>query len=473
MSKCTITIEFDRDDRTYQGGETVNGTVRIVVHDDLNCNGIKLTHYWHTHGSGNTDSGDRQEQTLSAGCELRGGDTRDFPFSFVADCQPVTYRGHHVNIDHYVRVDVDVPWAFDPKAEEEYILRPGRRPTQMTGRRDEIVTFEPESSTESSTIGKIILAIIVVVFLVAFSLMAIILIPVFLVGLAIYFIWRKAIASRVGNVQVRMPHVVVGPGEQWPLEIHFTPRKTFEINGITLKLFAQESATSGSGTNKTTYHHTIFERVHTLQPAETLFAGQPVHKQLTIPFPETEAYSFDESDNDVEWSAEVRIDIPRFPDWKKKQVLQVVPNEFLEDSEADAEPMVPPSAAPQFEQPQGTTEEWSASNAAPPQDPVYDEIAGQPTAAGDSAAAIVTLMREILQASRFGNERAAIAARARGEVFEVEVAIDRVASTFASAEGDRYENGKTITGAIVGGDPRRATIHPQPEQLTSRWSVAW
>jgi hypothetical protein len=32
----------------------------------------------------------------------------------------------------------------------------------------------------------------------------------------------------------------------------------------------------------------------------------------------------------VQWWAEVRIDMPGFPDWSQKQTLQMVPREFFE-----------------------------------------------------------------------------------------------------------------------------------------------
>ena len=117
MSKCDISIEFDAENRTYRGGETVSGRVLVEVNKDLTSNGIKLIHFWQTHGYGNTDAGERVEEMLDTDSQLFAGEVRTYPFSFVADRQPLTYHGHYVNIDHYVRVEVDVPWAIDPKLE--------------------------------------------------------------------------------------------------------------------------------------------------------------------------------------------------------------------------------------------------------------------------------------------------------------------------------------------------------------------
>jgi len=65
MSKCDINIDFDRDDRMYRGGETVTGALGICVNQDLNCNGIKLTHFWKTHGRWNCRQ--RSENVALAG----------------------------------------------------------------------------------------------------------------------------------------------------------------------------------------------------------------------------------------------------------------------------------------------------------------------------------------------------------------------------------------------------------------------
>jgi hypothetical protein len=326
MSKCEISIEFDRPDRVYRGGETVAGRVRIRVNDDFNCNGIKLTHFWKTHGRGNTDSGERCQQQLAEGRQLRRGETLTFNFSFSAEREPVTYRGHYINIDHYVRVDIDVPWAFDLKSEEEYLVRPGKPPANLSGPPG---TTKPKAGSSPGI--KIILAVVFVVILIAAAALMMVLVPLLLlVGLG-FWIVKKMIASRVGEVELIAPKVMMAPGDSWPMELRFTPRKTFAVNAITVKIMGQEAATSGSGTDATTHRHTLFEESHTLHPADTLMHGKPFYRQGAITLPESDAFSFESSSNKVQWWAEVRIDIPGFPDWSQKQALQLVPREFLQD----------------------------------------------------------------------------------------------------------------------------------------------
>ena len=91
MSNYDIAISFDRASRSYRGGEKVGGTVTIRVNKDVSCNGIELSRYWHTHGRGNRARGPVIKETLCPKIELRSGEIKELPFSFTADCEPVTY----------------------------------------------------------------------------------------------------------------------------------------------------------------------------------------------------------------------------------------------------------------------------------------------------------------------------------------------------------------------------------------------
>jgi hypothetical protein len=453
MAKCDIQITFDSPDRTYCGGDTVAGEVCVQVNEDIRCNGIVLFHYWRTHGRGNTDRGKKHEIQLTSGVPLQAGEELRFPFEFVAEIWPLTYHGHYINVDHFVHVGVDVPWSFDPKHEEEYILLPGERPPEFSGGRGEVIEFEKEV-TEAKGIVKVILFVIVALFMVLFAAFSVVLIPLLLVGGGIYWAWKKMIASRVGEVKLKMPHLVVGPGEDWPVELSFTPKKTFPVNGITVKVFAQETATSGSGTNSTTHRHTLHEETHTLHPAGAMLAGEEFSEQFTVSFPETDAWSIAESDNKVTWSAQVRIDIPRFPDWTQKAELQVVPLEFLDDpahsgsgrsQSASGHTSVPPAAV-------GTA---SRAESEFREADLPGTVANNDAGAGESMAPLLAVVAEIDQAGRFGNERSEIVAAADGHTYDVVIQIDRVSTTFGfSGDDDAFENGRTVIGRIAGSDQK-------------------
>jgi len=448
MSRCDISIRYDQPDRTYRGGDTVSGEVHIQVNKDTTSNGIQLTHYWKTHGYGNTDSGAEKIEMLAGDSELRAGEDMAFPFSFVAECQPLTYRGHHINIDHYVKVAVDVPWAIDPKDEEEFILLPGKRPPEVTGQRDEIVVFTSKSSMK---LPPGCLKAVYVFVAIALAMMAVAffwLIPIVLLVLGAFWARKKMLASRLGKVELQTPHLVVGVGEDWPLELQFTPKKNCQINGIEVKIRCRESATSGSGTNSTTRHHTVLEKMHVLESAGELTAGELFDQRYSVPFPETGAYSLNEGSNKIEWTVEVRIDIPAFPDWKSKQTVQVLPAEFLDEIAAQGDHRdSAQQSAPAVESP-ATAAAASPATHDVADLPVVPEIEQSVTTSPPSPE-VLELVKQISVANRFGSEREDLIAAWSDRELDVVVNVDRVTTTFGSTVDDAYQNGQTIQGTVA------------------------
>lgn len=476
MSKCQIVITFDRPDRVYFGGEKVRGVAKVIVNEDTKGNGIRLTHRWRTHGRGNADSGPEEAILLAPAQQLMAGEQMEFPFEVTAPTHPVTYRGHLIFLDHYIRVDVEVPWARNPWAEEEYIVRPGQQPPQMTGSRDQVISLKPPVP-EAGMAGKIVLWLVAIVLLGFVAAFAFFLLPV-IAAVALYFWLRKlAVAARTGNVQVSMPHRIVAPAEPWPVSIHFTPRKSFQVNGIFVQIVGKESATSGSGSNKTTTTHELFSERYVLREAGFLMADATVDEKLVIPFPDTRAFSLEQSDNTIKWTAEVRIDIPRYPDWVTTESLQVVPIEYLgdqaklpdgtsgagrtaysgelltwssgtndddEDEDFDDDEFVDGMT----DEREGGVEELSLEDLPPSR-------SAEPSAGGvrslPESTAIQQLVHQIGSVGRNNNLRAEMIAEASGRSYEVSVVIDRIVSSLGTLSADGVDaNGKTVTGKVLG-----------------------
>lgn len=435
MSKCDIEIRFDRSDRTWHGGETVSGEVMVRVNKDISCNGILLQHYWATHGRGNTDTGTKHDIRLCESQPLTAGEELRFPFEFSSELWPITYRGHYINVDHYVHVAVDVPWAIDPKHSEEFILLPGDCPEAFTGDRSEVIELQDDagSNTELGLIGKLLIGVILIVLLGVLFMFAAILLPVALIGGAIYWIRKKAIAGRLGDVEISTPVAIVGPGDSWPVGLAFTPKKTFRINEISAKVVAEESATSGSGTNSTTHKHKLYEEKQIIVPAGQLVAGEQFAEQLQIPLPDTEAWSLEASDNKVQWTVDVRIDIPRFPDWSHKATLQMIPAAFLQQEPRSTEDVDTAGGTVPFDDPPATTD-------------VADSVSDSP------GRTIFELVSEINSQDRYGNERSHVIEAAGDQPYQVSIIVDRISTTLGlTGELDpEYQQGRTVVGTIAG-----------------------
>ena len=494
MSKCDIDIEFDRIDRTYRGGEKVTGSVKIQVNQDCNCRKIALNHFWQTHGRGNTAAGTKHEIVLSSDAALQAGETLVLPFEFATELQPLTYRGTLINVDHYVKVYVDLPWKFDPKQSEEFVLLGGERPPGFDGQRGELVE---KAAAPVPAFLKWLLYAFLAIFGVVLSIFATLLLPFILIGGAIWFFMQRSVKGKVGDVDVQMPHSLVAPGEKFPVSIRFTPQKTFDINSIALKIAATESATSGSGTDAKTYHHTVYEKTHVLQPAGQMVSGRTFDQSVGFELPDIPAYSLSESSNVIKWTAEVRIDIPRAPDWKQSKELQMVPHEFVGPPIAVSDLPQDVRSADKETKHETTAEQYSVpadsaqSAKVPGYIPPFTDHADN-TSVEDSQPAqdyhgstdnsdypsIVPLVQKIKEADRFGTGREDAVTLAEGTIFDLTVIVDRIVSTYSLSEEADHRNGKTVTGKIANTDMEvelyTAEISNKDiEQLTrgDAWSV--
>ena len=479
MSKCQISITFDRSDRIYYGGETVNGQVRLLVDQQTKSNGVKLTHRWKTHGRGNSDSGLPDEIILVEPRILQAGEQLEFPFAVTSPTHPISYRGHLVYIDHYIRVDVDVPWAKNPYAEEEYELRPGIRPELFTGERNKIVSLTAQTAeTNVGPIGKIILWSILAFILVVVAMTAMFLLPIILVVGGFIWVKKKALKSRLGEVEVLVPHVVVAPNEEWTFGIRFTPRKSFVINSIYAELIAEESATSGSGTNKTTHKHKVLTQKHVLREGGPLQHEQLVDEEVTITFPGTKAYSFEYSDNSLKWTVNFCIDIPGFPDWAHTEALQIVPIEFLgeqarlSNTSADSSPTVmsgsvpfPVDQVPAFSRssalaPKTTAVQGMSPPALPPDE--HWSVSSENT----PPESIEDLLSLLESAGRNSSQRNRVLEAAADEVYDIAVVVDRISTSFGMTDAaPEFSNGKTVIGQIAG--TQRSIEVVTPESMNS------
>ena len=435
MSRCDIEIRFDKSDRTYAAGDVVSGEVLVRVNKDISCNGILLKHYWKTHGKGNTVTGTMGKIQLCESQPLQAGEKFRLPFEFTSELWPLTYHGEYINVDHYVYVAVDVPWAIDPKHAEEFIVLPGQVPLHFTGDRSQVIELKDEKSASVNTSlpVKIIFGLVVLILVTVLVIFIPLLLPFAVIAACMYWVRKKAVSSRIGEVTIKTPVVVVGPGEDWPCELSFTPRKTFSINEVSARLLVEESATSGCGTNSTTHRHTLFDEKEIILPAGQLTAGQPFSEQVRVPLPDTNAWSLNVSDNTIQWTMDVRIDIPRFPDWSHKTTLQMVPGKFLSGG---------PEVSPQ------------GDSAPVPFEKSADTPDAGPVAEEPAAATLFEVVSAISNANRHGNERTQVISAVADTTFGVAIIVDRVSTTLGISgdTSEEHQQGRTVLGTIAGTD---------------------
>jgi len=491
MSKCDLAIVFDRSDREYRAGEEVTGTVHVQVNQEVQCNGLLLDHFWQTHGRGNTATGPKQTTVLYQG-PLQAGQALSYPFRFNAPNGPPTYHGRYLNVDHYVHLRVDIPWAIDPKLKEDYLLLPG---TSRYGNVPALGRRSANAKQVVSGCGVPVGAAMILGGLFLFFPCGLVLIPLGLVVL--FFALRKVIAEKkIGKVNLSFGSLSVAPGGRLPVRLAFTPNQSSRLNRITAELVGSERCVSGSGTNRTTHTHKFHQRTFMLVSECEMTAGRPLQVEGAVPIPETTAYSFHARDNDVIWELEVRVDIPFWPDWIEKRPVIVRPptgEEAVEvtvveepsargpmpvavfpgveeappavrPAQAEPEPAPTPRPGPlAAPQPEPAAEAAPTDAAEPAEPPPAAEPAPEATPAEEAPAepqpapaaegtdpVLVGLVGRIAAADRYSRDREQIIEENADRAFPCDIEITRKERTYSYIPDSRFRQGRTVTGKLRG-----------------------
>lgn len=342
MSKCDLRIEFERPDRLYYAGDTLRGVVHVGVDDECKCNALVLEIGYYTHGRGNGYEESRGETVLFSGL-WSPHSSQSYPFEFLLPHGPFSYRGTYLNVDWYVHVRADVPWALDPKLDEDFVVMPHDRLESIdyAPTRTELSVPQPDSLTkgESGTLvfglsfagfGGIFVAIGVVVMLqgswdifpMAFVGMIFVLIGLAIAGGVV----RRMLAERkTGPIEVVITPQMASPGQHVVCALRFQPRSPVDLLGATATLSGEEVVVYGSGTDRTTYREGLHNREHVLAQPGQLPRGQHLELAVSIPIPDEAPLSFDVTDNAISWKVAFHLDIDNWPDWKLEVPIAIVP----------------------------------------------------------------------------------------------------------------------------------------------------
>ena len=144
--------------------------------------------------------------------------------------------------------------------------------------------------------------------------------------------------------------------------LSITPPQNVSTEGVTWKIVATEKCISGSGTNRSTHTHKAYESTQQLAPRGTLPGGVETKFAFEQILPKDPLFSVNLSDNNLEWTGELRVAISIWPDWVKKLRFKVVPPaqssswgaREIESNVAAPEVDEPEVAAPKVDEP----DEW-------------------------------------------------------------------------------------------------------------------
>lgn len=325
-----IHIEYDRADLTYYSGEKVSGKVHVNVEKRTKCNSILVRLMWYAHGIGNESVNKIIEINVHDGADLEAG-RYTFPFEFQLPAGPCTYRGYHTNVDWYVEAQVDIPWARDPKGDEDFILKPGPMANPPVPEKPHTET-KSDNGVTGGIIGVGMLFVAAICFLIdiateEFGLSCCGLICLIGGGFVTYMAVHRFLSTRlVGAVTFGVEPWPVHPGGTFTHRIEFTPKADMLVNEITVQLEGKEVVVEGAGSDKTTYTHELFNQTITVCGESECAKGGPVVFNADFEIPADAACSFECSSNQVVWLVTTHIDIPNWPDWNDTHEVVVAPD---------------------------------------------------------------------------------------------------------------------------------------------------
>ncbi len=318
MAACDLTIELDDEKRVYSGGEIIAGNIVVQCERDTNCKALEVSTNWATHGRGNIDQGISQTATVFGGLWQAGQEYR-YPFQLKSAEWPPTYYGNILNVSHSVRARAKISWAVDPKVEKEFTVATSNSPD------DGLPTRAAEKGV-GNLIGWIFAAII-------FSLFAFFLVwfvPIILLVVGMIWFFKSYLPKQLtGVVTADVQPRRIAPGLPIKCHLDFTPKRNVSINAVTCAIRCVEKCVSGSGSNRKTHTHELFSRIETLADAQRLSAHEKQLFDFDFLIPVSAAPTLKLSDNELLWSVEMRIDIPRWPDWTETIDLNVEPSRVV------------------------------------------------------------------------------------------------------------------------------------------------
>lgn len=354
-----LKLEIDGRHVRYPG-DFIDGTLVVNVVSDID---VEL-YVWlqcQLHGRGNTHSAQGTPQYRLYEGRLSEGVHR-FPISIEVPNGPFTYNGHYLNLTWQVCAHADVPWAIDPKVQREFVLdyEPTGMPLAHVPQHSDIVAVQDSNLTKSSgsTTTTVVAFIGIGTAGTFFCITAAIgssgggaeMVPAIglFVGIAVLIAAitlrraaGRALAERkLGKVHLELDPIQPTPGDSIRLVVGFTPQKAAKLRMASCRLRAVERVVRGSGTNRTTYTHQVYDGHFSLQDSPLqLNPGEEHEFGCVMKLPIDAPFSVDFPDNELEWSLEVRLDIEDWPDWVKKQTFNVLPSARMLPIEKENNPV--------------------------------------------------------------------------------------------------------------------------------------
>jgi len=134
--------------------------------------------------------------------------------------------------------------------------------------------------------------------------------------------WAK---ERLGDIDFDVTPLTLRPGGVRWVRFSGRPDGTIALNRATVQMNAEERVTRGSGINRSTYRQQVYSHETHLPETQQLLAGPPFQRAIAVPIHTNAPPSFIASDNRLDWTVRLPLNIPRWPDWSGECAILVHP----------------------------------------------------------------------------------------------------------------------------------------------------
>ena len=308
MSKCKLSIELPGPDDFVPPGGELDVIVHVSCDRTMKCNGLHLGRSWRTHGLGNRPDGGSLVEELFSGT-WEPGDYA-YPTKVRFPEGPRSYHGLAINVDWYLEARADIPIGIDPTAERMVLMVDPAPPKPYTPPR----VWAPQPiklSTSASPwmiVAFMMIPVIFVLMLAFTPTLGLLLIPV-VAYLILSFRSGNATVRSIGQVALELHPQTIAPGEELHAMLRLQPRKSVDIEHVTMNLRAMESTTNGSGTTSTYHREEAFLLEERVAGDLQLSGGDHLEEECTFKLPITAPESLDLRDNEITTRFKLEIQI--------------------------------------------------------------------------------------------------------------------------------------------------------------------
>jgi hypothetical protein len=351
-----IQVLFDRADRQFRFGDEVTGRVAIDPGADFRCRKVEITYAWRTHGKGDRDKGSEDPLELTGPISFRKGERKDFPFRFKPPVGPVTYHGHHLNVDWYVTASAVYDIGTVLQGEEDFLLLAGEpAPAMVLGNReiflDDLPPWPPQElpprqgfqelnadgPAQKSARQRImdVLSVLWISSIVGALVWAIefhgpsaawrYAIMSFLAGIVVSAIVHNAYKRKLelGELWVR-PDILYA-GSQVKCHLDFRIKREVFLHKIEASICAEERVSYTSGTTSVTEKHVLSRKGFVKTLNEQLSGGRQISFECSLPVQADGPPTFESPHNVLEWAVEFRVDLGHWPGLTRRIPITVLP----------------------------------------------------------------------------------------------------------------------------------------------------